>query len=266
MDYKIISSLPDPINKLESEKNILLTNTQGNIYRVRENDTVTLKIFGFDGIYREIPYKVIGFFDDEYTKLGRYALISQNNFAEDFKARNYSSLNIKTGDINAASHAIKNAYRDKRFTLATVAKMQSDAKEESRLTISAMGWISYLSALTGVLGMLFIMTLSMKSRSGEMSVYYAMGFERGGITMMLLAEMLLAGMAGAASGCMMGAVISLIALPKLVYSLQIAMSIYFHPGILLRAGLFGIFICVASGIAGSFGFRHTAVMGGLKSE
>jgi ABC-type antimicrobial peptide transport system permease subunit len=144
--------------------------------------------------------------------------------------------------------------------------MQSGAKEESRLTISAMEWISRLSAFTGILGMLFIMTLSIKSRSSELSVYYAIGFEKSGISMMLLAEMLLSGMAGTIFGCAMGALISFLALPRLIYSLQIAMSIHFHPAILLRAGLFGIFICLASGMAGSIGFHHTAVMGGLKNE
>ena len=266
MDYELTSSRPDPFETLDGGKNILLANTLGNIYNVRENDTVILKIYGYDGKYREVPYLVIGFFDDEYTKLGRYALISQNNFAEDFKAKTYSSLLIKTGDIKAASRAIENTCRDAGFTLTTVNEMQSDAKEESRLTISAMEWISRLSAFTGILGMLFIMMLSIKSRSGELSVYVAMGFEKSGISVMLLAEMLLSGTAGALMGCAMGSLICFLALPRLIYSLQIAMSIHFHPAILLSAGLFGIFICLASGMAGSAGFLHTAVMGGLKSE
>jgi ABC-type lipoprotein release transport system permease subunit len=266
MDYELKSSLPFPFDALESGKNILLTNTLGNIYHVNENDTVILKIYGYDGIYREVPYKVIGFFDDEYTKLGRYALISHNNFSEDFKAKSYSSLLIKTSDIKVASRAIENAWQDTRFSLTTVTQMQSEAKEESRLIISAMGWISYLSAFTGVLGMLFIMMLSIKSRSGELSVYNAMGFDKTGIAAMLLFEMLLAGAAGVMAGCLMGAVISFMALPRLIYSLQIAMSIHFNSAILFRAGLFGIGICTASGITGSISFCHTAVMGGLKSE
>lgn len=266
MDYDLKSSRPDPFEALDGGKNILLTNTLGNIYKVRENDTVILKIYGYDGKYREVPYKVIGFFDDEYTKLGRYALISQNNFAEDFKAKTYSSLLFKTGDIKASSRAIENACRDTRFTLTTVDEMQSGAEEESRLTITAMEWISRLSAFTGIMGMLFIMMLSIKSRSGELSVYYAMGFEKSGISMMLLAEMLLSGTAGALLGCLMGALISFLALPSLIYSLQIAMSIHFHPAILLRAGVFGILICLASGLAGSISFHHTPVMGGLRNE
>lgn len=266
MDYELSSSRPDPFESLDGGKNILLTNTLGNIYHVRENDTVILKVYGYDGIYREVPYTVIGFFDDEYTKLGRYALISQSNFAEDFKAKSYSSLFLKTDDMKAASSAIENACRDTRFTLTTVNEMQSDTKEESRLTITAMEWISRLSAITGILGMLFIMMLSIKSRSGELSVYVAMGFEKSGISMMLLAEMLLSGTAGALMGCSMGALISFLALPRLIYSLQIAMSIHFHPAILLRAGLSGILICLASGLAGFIGFGHTAVMGGLRNE
>ncbi len=266
MDYAVKSSQSFPFEALENGKSILLTHTLGNIYGVGENDTVVLKIYGYDGIYREVPYKVIGFFDDEYTKLGRYALISQSNFAEDFKAREYSSLSIRTSNMDAASRAIESVCRDEQYTLTSVAGMQSEAKEESGLIISAMGWISSLSAFTGILGMLFILMLSLKTRNGELSIYYAMGFERGSIAKMLFAEMLLAGVAGVVSGCIIGAVISGIALPRLIDSLQIAMSIHFSPAIPLRASLFGLGICAASGAISLAGFMNTTIMGGLRCE
>jgi putative ABC transport system permease protein len=266
MDYKFTSTRAFPFERLEDGKSILLTNTLRNIYNVNENDTIVLKIYGYDGIYREIPYKVIGFFDDEYTKLGRYALISHKNFAEDFKAKQYSSFYIMADEVDKASDAIEAAYRDKQLQMATVREMQNTAREESRSIISAMRWISYISAGTGLLGMLFIMLLSFKSRTGELSIYSAMGSEKKSIGGMLFAEMLLSGIAGLAAGVVMGLVISLIALPRLIYSLQIAMSIYFRPAIILSACLFGLGICAVSGAVGVISFRKTTLMGGLRYE
>lgn len=266
MDYTVTSTRAFPFAALEDGKSILLTNTLRNIYNVDENDVIVLKIYGYDGIYREIAYTVIGFFDDEYTKLGRYALVSHKNFAEDFKAKQYSSFYIMADNADTAFRAIEGAYRDKQLQLTTVQEMQDTTTEESRLIISAMRWISYISAGTGVLGMLFIMMLSFKNRMGELAVYSAMGLEKGSVAGMLFAEMLLAGLAGLATGAAMGTVVSFIALPRLIYSLQIAMSICFSPGIILSACLFGLGVCMVSGAIGIISFRKTTVMGGLRYE
>lgn len=265
-DFKISSSHSDPFGDLENGRTILLTHVLQNLYDVGENDTIVLKIFGYDGIYREVPYQVIGFFDDEITKLGRYALISQNNFIEDFKAREFSSLYITACNIDLASASVKDAYRDKEFEISTVKELQDAAKEEGRMILTAIAFISYLSAIAGILGMLFIMMLSFKSRTRELAIYGAMGYERTGIAKLLLAEMLLAGFAGSLSGMAMGSVISLAALPRLVYSLQIAMSIYFAPSALAIACLFGLGIALMSGAVGLAGFRKMTWIGGLTDE
>ena len=63
-----------------------------------------------------------------------------------------------------------------------------------------------------------------------------------------------------------GALISLAALPRLVYALQIAMGIYFHPSIVLKACGFGMAVCAASGAVGAFAFAKAASIGGLRHE
>jgi ABC-type antimicrobial peptide transport system permease subunit len=266
MDFAFDSSFADPIGALADGKYIMLTNTLRNIYGVNEGDSVILKIFGYDGVYREVAYRIIGFFDDEMTKLGRYALISHKNFEEDFRARAFSSLYISADSEETALNSIKNAYRDKQLQLTTVKEDQKRAWEESRMTISAMQWISNLSATTGVMGMLFIMLLSFQSRTNELSIYGAIGLERGGIGIMLFMEMMFSGAGGVAAGAGIGALIGLIALPRLVYSLQIAMSIHFHPAILGRACGFGMAICMAAGVIGAVSYAKATPIGGLRHE
>lgn len=266
MDYRISGSDRYPFNRLEEGKNILLTRTLGHIYNVKEGDKITLKIYAYNGVYKEITYNISGFFDDEYTKLGRYALISQKNFAEDFQPESYSSVSVKCNDIDTAVSSVESTYHDRQVQIVTIKEMQESSDEESSLIISAMKWISYISTITGTFGMLFIMLLSFKYRAGELAVYGAMGLTKGGIGRLLYCELLLAGGAGILSGVVMGCIISYIALPKLIFSLQIAMSIYFNGVTILYSCLRGMLICLVSGAAGIINYSRTTLMGGLRSE
>lgn len=266
MEYTIESPHRFPFEELDNGRYMLLTDTLRGIYNVDINDKIVLKIYGYDGVYREVAYTIIGFFQDELTKLGRYALISHQSFAEDFKAREFSSFYVSADNVDIALSSIENAYRDRQLQITTVQELQAEAKEESRLIISAMGWISYLSAVTCLLGMIFIMLLSFKSRIGELSIYGAMGFEKGRIAQMLFAEMLLAGIGGLITGMAMGAIISFVALPRLIDSLQIAMSIFANPFLLGNACASGLGICMVSGAIGIISFRKTTLMGGLRYE
>ncbi len=266
MDYNMSSSYDIPFEQLEKGRNILLTKTLGRIYKVKENDEIILKIYAYNGAYREVAYKISGFFDDEYTKLGRYALISQKNFAEDFQPSQYSSISVKSDDVAAALSSMQSAYRDRQAQIETVRERQESTIEESRLTISSMNWISNISMITGISGMLFIMLLSFKCRAGELAIYGAMGLPKGGIGRMLFYELLLSGVAGIFSGVVMGCIISYIALPKLIFSLQIAMRIYFSIGTILNSCFKGLLICLLSGAIGLINYSRTTLMGGLRSE
>ncbi len=266
MAFTFKSKHDDPISALDEGRNILLTGALGDIYNVEEGDSLILKFFDFNGTYKEVPYTIIGFFDDDYTKIGRYALISLTQFKEDFKAKQYSSVYIKSEDTQATVNALADAYRHVNYQMETVREAELMSREETRLILSSMKLISYLSVITGILGMFFIMMLSFKSRVKELSIYGAMGFSRYETGRMILLEMLLSGFLGLSGGILLGMVISFAALPRLIDSLQIAMALFFSPNILLRAALLGTGISVLSGIGGHALLRSTALLGGLRSE
>ncbi len=266
MAFSFDSKFANPLGALDEGRNILLTGALGDIYNVKEGDTLILKFFDFNGTYKEIPYTIIGFFDDDYTKIGRYALISLSQFKEDFKAKQYSSVYIKSEDTPATVNALAEAYRLDNYQLETMAEAELRSREETRLILSAMSLISYLSVITGILGMFFIMLLSFKSRVKELSIYGAMGFSRYETGRMILIEMLLSGFLGLSGGILLGMVISFAALPRLIDSLQIAMALFFSPKILLRTAVLGAGISVLSGLGGYVLIWSSPLLGGLRSE
>jgi ABC-type antimicrobial peptide transport system permease subunit len=114
--------------------------------------------------------------------------------------------------------------------------------------------------------MLFILLLSLQSRRGELSMYRAMGLETLGAGKLVLGEMLLAGAGGMGAGVILGCAVSFLALPRIIYALQIAMRIFFSAAVLLRACAFGLGVCLACGVFGVLICARETVIGGLRHE
>ena len=266
VEYDWESSSTFPISELDSGRNILLTQELKGIYGVNEGDEIVLQIYDYKGNYKEAAYRIIGFFDDKFTKLGRYALISKGSFRDDFKARNYSSIYIKTNNLDDAAASLQNAYYDTNAVMNTRLEEIDVTRKENYLIISAMAWISFLSAVTGILGMIFIMLLTFRSRSQELSIYCAIGLTKKYISRLLLSEMLAAGICGTGIGLILGAMISYIALPRLIYSLQIAMGIYFSAKSWAVSFSLGIGVCILSALFGIIFFKKMSIMEGLRYE
>lgn len=264
--YRYTSTHDDPLAALNGGRNILLAQNLAQIYGVQEGDRIVLRIHTAASGIQSVPYTVIGFFDDALTKLGRYALIADAVFADDFKVQAYSALYIRTSDAQGTQEALERMYADQIFQVTTVEQLREAAWAESLAIITAMQWIAALSAVTGVLGMFFIMRLSFQTRRSELAIYGAMGLERSGIARMLLGEMLLVAAMGLGVGTLLGVVIGYLALPRLVHALQIAMEVLPHPAAPALACALGLGVCVSSGLLGIGRLRRMTWLEGLRSE
>ena len=266
IDYAWTSSHADPWQDLAGGRNILLTQTLRVIYQVREGDVLVLKIFGRDGRYRECPYTVIGFFDDWQTKLGRYALISQTNFREDFAADAYDSVYVRAGDADAAAAALAEALSRQQITISQVADEQAAAAEESAKIISAMAFIAGLTIITGLLGILNVTILAFLRRKRELGLYYALGLTAGGILATVLAEMFWAGFLGSAAGALLGLAVVGLALPRLIFALQIALRIYLTAQAFWMAMPLGMLVALAAASLILLFLHRSNPMDGLRQE
>lgn len=266
VDYQVASPFPDPLAALDGGRNMLLTSTMQQIYHVKQGDSLLLKLFGRDGKYREVRYTIIGFFDDFYTKLGRIALISQQNFRDDFAAGDYDSLYILSSHARAAAEALQAALANRQAAIRLVEDDRGEADQESARIIGAMSFISDLAVATGILGIINITLLSFLRRRREIGLYYALGMTRRDILRVTAAEQLLSGLMGCAAGTVMGLAVTALALPRLIFSLQIAMRIYTD----IRAFGMGLPVGLLASVASSalcvLFIRKNNPMDGLRLE
>lgn len=266
VDYSYTSTRDNPLAALEDGRNLLLTRTMQAIYGVEEGDSLTLKVFGRDGKYREVPYTVIGFFDDYHTKLGRLALISQANFAEDFAAREYDSLYVRSADPRAAATALEAAFANRQATIWLVQDDRLETERESAKIIGAMSFISCLAVVTGVLGILNIALLSFLRRRRETGLCYAIGMTGRDILAVTAGEQLLSGLLGSAAGTAMGLGIAALALPRLIFALQIAMRVTLDIRALWVGLPVGLLASLASSALCLLFIRRSNPMDGLRQE
>ncbi len=266
VDYRFSSSRADPLAALEGGRNILLTETLKNLYGVEEGDSLTLKLYTNGGKYREAEYTVIGFFDNYYTKLGRFALISQQSFADDIGRGGYSSLFIRTEDARAVASRLEEAYYGKQTTMRIMQDERRDQTNENAKIIGAMLFISILAAATGVLGIINVTLLSFMRRKREMGLQYAIGMTAGDILRVTLAEQALSGLLGSAAGLAMGFVIAAAALPRLIYALQIAMRVFLDARAFLLGLAAGLSASLLSSVCCVLFLRRSNPMDGLKQE
>ncbi len=266
IEYNWTSHAEKPLQELEKGRNILLTLTLQNIYHIREGDSIILKIYGRDGRYRERAYTVIGFFDDWQTKLGRYALISQANFQEDFAAREYDSLYVRAEDVHAAADALTTALSRQQLTIRLVADEIAETAAESAKIVGAMSFISGLAIATGMLGILNLTLLSFMKRKRELGLYYAMGLTAGQIFSMILAELFWAALFGALAGSFLGLIVMAVALPRLIFALQIALRIDLSIQAFWIAVSVGFLIALAAAALSLLFLRRNNPMAGLRQE
>lgn len=224
-DLEIDPAQPAAWADLFDGRGLLLTQTMRRIYNVEAGDSLILKIYGRDRSYREVAYHIVGFFDDYQTKLGRYALISDVSFREDFAARDYDSVLVQAADPVRTRDAILDALGPRPLELLVQRDVLAELAREGRQVVAALELIAALSVLIGLLGLTNTALLLFMRRRREIGLYYAFGLTPGYILRLFLGELLLAGVLGSLNGLAGGLLVAAAALPRLVFALQIALRL-----------------------------------------
>ncbi|NLO37124.1 MAG: FtsX-like permease family protein [Clostridiaceae bacterium] len=224
-DLQLDPAQPTAWPDLFAGRGLLLTQTMRRIYKVAAGDPLILKIYARDRSYREVAYTVVGFFDDYQTKLGRYALISDVSFREDFAAGDYDSVLLQTADAIRTRDTILETLGPRPLELLVQRDVLADLAREGRQVVAALQLIAALSVLIGILGLTNTALLLFMRRRREISLYYAFGLTSDHILRLFLGELLLAGALGSLNGLAGGLLVAAAALPRLVFALQIALRI-----------------------------------------
>jgi putative ABC transport system permease protein len=267
--FKDLQISPDSsvkLAELAQDRNMLLTTTMQQLYKVTAGDVIVLKIYARDRTYREVPYTIIGFFDDYQTKLGRYGLIAESNFKTDFAAFDYDSLLVRTDTPDLTAEALLAAMGQKPIDLQLQSDLQNEIARESRQVLAAMQLISALAVLIGLLGLANTAMLIFHRRRLEVSLYYALGMTPGMILRLFLSELMLAGFAGVLNGLLAGLLIIRFALPRLIFALQIAMRIYIDIRSLWLGPVIGLGIAATASLLCLLFLRRENPMSGLREE
>ncbi len=190
------------INELGAERNILLTTRVRDKFDLKIGDTLLLGAFG-----RRYDYKVIGFFYSINAN-GSYALISEKNFKNDIRLRNFEPIYIKT-DKNPDEEVqiLKEKFAYLQPYLITKEQQKEMNIISNRQLYSVGKGFTVLTLILGVIGVFNNLMLNFLRRKKHLAVMRSLGMSKSQMIKMIILESLTGGVVGGSIGAMTGVVL-----------------------------------------------------------
>lgn len=229
------------LETLNEGKNILLGDVLSYSMGLGIGDEVLL-----DMENGEMPYTVTGIFDSNYIRSGLYALISEDNFANDMRTDQYEEIWLKTDKKDLMIKTIKDKFVDKNPSV-----MSKEALEEENLKFNEqidkpMSAFAVFSLLIGVFGILNNFLISFIERKHSLAIYRSIGMSVRQTKKVLLLEAVIIGVVGSGVAIVLALVI-LPAVPILTRAMGSPLMLSYSPNIFIMYFICGVLInCIAS--------------------
>jgi len=248
------------MKKLDSGRNIMLSNYLMDRLGAKIGDVITLKMKRGDA-----DYNVIGYFNSS-SNLGSFALISERYLKLDMQEQNYYEIYIK---MNKDPQVVKEEL-EKKFTrlqteISTVSELVEQDKQFTSSLLAILTGFSIMAMVIAVLGIVNNFMISFIERKRHIAVMRSVGMSKLQTVRMIIIESLTGGIIAGVVGVLVG--IRLVSIvPYVIEAMNIAMKIYQFPSIYIYAGLIGIVITVVASTAPALKSSKMNIIEAIKYE
>lgn len=270
LDYYNIDMTGDKksiVKELDTDRNILLTNSLRFNLDVKNGDILTLRFYLDNGSYSQRNYKIIGFFEDIIQGGGSYALISQRNFRQDIGLKKYDPIYIKSsGDVNDAFNVLNNIFARKKPVITTLSEKKSELMDNFKQVFTILKAFSIISLLVGILGILNNLIISFIQRKRSLAMFRSVGMSRSKITKMLLVESLTGGIIGGVLGIAIGTLNLSLLITRIMDLLNIFSRIYYSWPVIVGCATSGAVISLLTSVALAISIARLNIIEAIKYE
>jgi len=207
------------LEKLDSDRNIIVSNSIREKLAIEKGDILTLKLKGGD-----FKYRIIGFVN--YTmNNGNFALISEKYLVKDDQLKYYSSIFIKTsGESETVIKTLKSKYQSQHASISSVAEMQRKDRQMNGSIFTILRGFSIMALVIGLFGVVNNIVLNLIERKRSLAVIRSIGMDRKQVKKMLLTEAAFCGFIGGSIGVFIGYVM-IWGVPYLMRSMDMPMTV-----------------------------------------
>lgn len=255
------------MKELDKGRNIMLTTTLKDRFGVKAGDIIKLKIRSDGGTVVELPYKIIGFFENITPGRWSYSLISERNFRLDIGNRSYGPIYIKSsGNVSETVSSLLTAFARRKPSIITVSSMKEEALQGNRQLFVVLEGFSLITLAAGTFGILNNMIIGFIQRRRHFAVLRSIGMSRVQVVKMISVEAITAGMIGGLTGISAGVITTALIVPQVIEAMQIETRIYYSGSIFAICFLASVSTTVMASIGPALRLVKLNLIEALKIE
>lgn len=191
------------IDKLSKGKYIMIGDILSYNLKLGVGDTLTL-----DTEKGEITYEIIEIFETNYILSGLYALISADNFKDDFKSDSFEEIWIKSDNADKTISQIKSDYKQEGVIAVTKEEQEEQFSKFYQNVNEPMEYFAFIAFAIGLLGIVNNFALSFMQRKRSFGVLKSVGMSTNQLKKMLCVEALMIGLIGIALSAILTVIIT----------------------------------------------------------
>ena len=192
----------EPMDQLDSDRFIILSNKLKDRLNVKKGDMLTLKL-----PCGERAYKVVGYINT-LMNMGDYALTSDRFLKLDTGNKFYSNIYIKTSkDPKTTESLIRSKFNKTSFWSSTVQNQEKENLASNAQLVTILKSFSIIALIIGIFGVLNNQLISFMERKRSFAVLRSIGMNKVQIVKMIFIEALTGGILGGVFGIIAGFVL-----------------------------------------------------------
>lgn len=248
------------MEKLDDDKNILITTVLKEDFDLKVGDNITFNIKE-----KKETFNIVGVFDS-ITNDGQYAIMSLENFKKVFNSDYYTGVFIKG---NTEKEPLLLALREQLYHLnPSVISLDEQAENNRQMNamlFTVINGFSILTLLTGLLGIVNNLLISFIERKRYLAVYRSLGMSRGQIVKLMFIESLTGGLTGSIIG-VLGGLLLIVNMPLLIRAIASPIPLHFQGHLLIVSIIAGTLVMVIASISPAVKSSKLNIIESIKYE
>ncbi len=248
------------VQNLGSGRNIILSNTLKDKFKLEKGDAISLKIRD-----KEQRYKIIGFANTMFNN-GSIAFISEADFKTDTGMRYYSNVYVKaSGDPDAVKAELLKRLAQRPNNTRTVSEMEKRNKDSNDSMFLLLKGFSIMALVIGVFGILNNLVISFIQRRRTLAMLRSIGMSSRQTVLMIFIEALSGGFIGGIAGTL-GGFFEIWVIPYVMRAIDLSVPIRFPYESIPIYIAAGVVITVVASISPAFKSSRLNIIESIKYE
>jgi putative ABC transport system permease protein len=251
----------EAINKLPNDRNIILSDLYKDRMKLKEGDKINIQLYD-----TKKEYTVSGFMDTQWQN-GSFAIISDKYFKEDFGAKAYTEIYVKTTQNSSeVSKSIKKQYSKKEITTMTLEELTDKNVELNKQLMGMLSVYAMMAMAIGIFGVINNFIISFMERKRSIAMLRSIGMSKWQNKKILIIESATGGAIAGAIGILSSVLITNIVPYLIKITSRLDLPMHLSGSIFIVSFFAGVIVTILASVGPTFMSSRLNIIESLKYE